>query len=283
MEENAFYSSIVAPVLLYTAAIFFTSKREKFEKTQNLKKGKWPKCVKVEGLSIDSLRLKNEVEAFGTARFSTKKKMGLKGQKSGGGAYDGWNGVPLRSWNGDDSIEGLKYMGSPGNQGFDVQDTPALFHLPYVRELISNIESKFHSKVCFTRLMRLNAKGFIAPHNDRSKEHVARDLVRMHIPVITNPNVFFEVEGECYHLSSGNFYFTDTIAIHSVLNNSDEDRLHIILDCECTLELAEAILCGERADAAKAHAKGAMKKFRAKDIQSKIDTFFNRSNLKKPA
>jgi len=238
--------------------------------------------VKVEGLSIDLLRLQNEVQAFGTARFSTKKKMGLKGQKSGG-AYDGWNGVPLRSWNGDDSIEGLKYMGSPGNQGFDVRDTPALSHLPYASELISDIERKFHCRVCFTRLMRLNAKGFIAPHNDRSKEHVGRDLMRMHIPVITNPNVFFEVEGEYYHLSSGNLYFTDTIAIHSVLNNSDEDRLHIILDCELTLELAKAILCGERADDAKPHARGAMKKFRAKDIQSKIDTFFNQSKLKKPS
>ena len=68
-----------------------------------------------------------------------------------------------------------------------------------------------------------------------------------------------------------------------MLNNSDEDRLHIILDCELTLELAKAILCGERADDAKPHARGAMKKFRAKDIQSKIDTFFNQSKLKKPS
>jgi aspartyl/asparaginyl beta-hydroxylase (cupin superfamily) len=53
---------------------------------------------------------------------------------------------------------------------------------------------------------------------------------RIHIPLITNPKVIFEVFEEKKYLEVGNWYEINNIIPHSVINDSDHDRIHAIID-----------------------------------------------------
>jgi hypothetical protein len=54
---------------------------------------------------------------------------------------------------------------------------------------------------------------------------------RTHIPIITNDNVLFEVDNEIKQLKEGEIWEIDnTNKSHSVVNNSNQDRVHLIVD-----------------------------------------------------
>jgi hypothetical protein len=53
---------------------------------------------------------------------------------------------------------------------------------------------------------------------------------RIHIPIITNKKVLFTCGNTTKHLEEGNVYEINNSIRHSVDNNSDEDRIHLIID-----------------------------------------------------
>ena len=54
---------------------------------------------------------------------------------------------------------------------------------------------------------------------------------RIHIPIITNNKVFFNVGGEKINLKKGEMWeINNSKKIHSVENNSKYDRVHLIID-----------------------------------------------------
>ena len=58
-------------------------------------------------------------------------------------------------------------------------------------------------------------------HNDNTK--------RLHIPVETNENCFLLVDSKLLHLpADGSAYTVDTTKMHTALNASKEDRIHIV-------------------------------------------------------
>lgn len=55
---------------------------------------------------------------------------------------------------------------------------------------------------------------------------------RIHIPIKTNKNVFFSVGNTVdNNLKENNIYEINNCRQHSVRNNSDENRYHLIIDC----------------------------------------------------
>ena len=53
----------------------------------------------------------------------------------------------------------------------------------------------------------------------------------MHIPIITNEKVFFQVGDEIKIFKEGEIWkINNTGKSHSVVNNSNEDRVHLIVD-----------------------------------------------------
>lgn len=68
----------------------------------------------------------------------------------------------------------------------------------------------------------------IEPHDDYGdmfeKSH------RIHIPLITNENVLFNIEEKSFHFSSGEVIEINNLKSHSVQNNSNFDRIHLIID-----------------------------------------------------
>ena len=53
---------------------------------------------------------------------------------------------------------------------------------------------------------------------------------RTHIPIITNDLVTFTIGGETKQLKEGEIWEINNINEHSVDNNSNENRIHLILD-----------------------------------------------------
>jgi aspartyl/asparaginyl beta-hydroxylase (cupin superfamily) len=70
----------------------------------------------------------------------------------------------------------------------------------------------------------------IPPHTDTG---LFFDLYsRIHIPIITNPKCLFTVDGETIHMKAGELWEINNHKKHSVENNGEEDRIHLIIDCD---------------------------------------------------
>lgn len=78
-------------------------------------------------------------------------------------------------------------------------------------------------------LVNLKANSFIDRHIDIG---TSLELCnRVHIPIITNDKVLFEVGGEEKNLREGEVWeINNAQKLHSVANNSNVDRIHLIVD-----------------------------------------------------
>jgi len=77
-------------------------------------------------------------------------------------------------------------------------------------------------------LVRLNPGGSIDPHQD--KNFSLAHSHRIHIPLITNPRVEIVVHNERRYLAEGEVVEINNRRMHSVSNDSDVARVHLLLD-----------------------------------------------------
>lgn len=114
-----------------------------------------------------------------------------------------------------------------------------------IREIIARLPCKFER----IRLMKLAAGKSLRKHNDNIDPDIEnKKIVRIHVPIRTNREVVFTMydnnedeKGEELNLKVGHFYYLDVTKPHSVSNNSNEDRYHLVVDCYVNKEL-EVIL-----------------------------------------
>lgn len=90
-----------------------------------------------------------------------------------------------------------------------------LFDIPYINSIMEE------HKLIRTRLMRMKKKTCYYWHSDATK--------RLHIPIVTHEHCFLLVDGEQFHLpATGEAYVVDTTKMHTALNASKIDRIHIV-------------------------------------------------------
>lgn len=77
-------------------------------------------------------------------------------------------------------------------------------------------------------LVRMSANSEIAEHIDNG--YSLSRVHRIHLPIVTNKNVEFFVDGHSKSLGEGELWEINNRKIHSVINKSDEDRVHFIFD-----------------------------------------------------
>lgn len=77
-------------------------------------------------------------------------------------------------------------------------------------------------------LVKLKKNTKIKPHVDSGIGLILSK--RTHIPIITNNFVTFTVNGETKNLKEGEIWEIDNQKQHSVENNSEIDRIHLIID-----------------------------------------------------
>jgi hypothetical protein len=103
--------------------------------------------------------------------------------------------------------------------------------LPYLRELISSVVDL--DRLNFVRLAKVR-NNVIIPHRDLLElgdlPDDTRNAHRVHIPLVTNDNCFFNEGNTVYRMRKGEIWFLDAAVIHSVAVLSPEDRIHLMLD-----------------------------------------------------
>ncbi len=134
--------------------------------------------------------------------------------------YSGdWSGIALRSSSGNET----DILSHPGS-GF--KDTPLLAACPYFRELISKFECEKET----IRLLRLAPGSKIKEHRDRGAGYQFGNF-RLHIVICTHENVSFIVDNGEVPMKTGECWYADFDRPHSVANNGDQERVHLIIDC----------------------------------------------------
>ena len=87
--------------------------------------------------------------------------------------------------------------------------------LKYTNEVIHSLN------IVGTRILRLYPKTCYSYHRDRTQ--------RVHIPIITNDNCFFVIEDKIKRCpANGNHYLIDTTQLHTFVNASKQERIHIV-------------------------------------------------------
>lgn len=101
----------------------------------------------------------------------------------------------------------------------------------YATGILESIIDSFNGQVTRVRLACLKAGFTIKPHVDYDPSYISR----FHIPIITNSDVSMFVQRDTHVAeytmpSDGRIYFFNSGLKHWVKNNSDQDRLHLIID-----------------------------------------------------
>lgn len=100
------------------------------------------------------------------------------------------------------------------------------------REQLNNIysvlEEKYDGKVVRAELISMDKRTSIPRHTDKGDMLVT--CRRLHIPIITNDDIWFSVLSKRINMKEGVCYEINNLAAHSVENNSDIDRVHLIVD-----------------------------------------------------
>jgi hypothetical protein len=153
--------------------------------------------------NFDAERLTQEVLAFDDSEWMPHPQ-GHKGNMA----------LPLISLNGEmnDGCNG------------PMQATEKLERAPYMKQVLASFDEVFGR----SRLMGLAAKCAVPQHFDAIYHWHNR--VRIHIPIITDPQVLFYCGDTHVHMAAGETWIFDSWRKHRVENASDRNRVHLVID-----------------------------------------------------
>lgn len=141
-------------------------------------------------------------------------------------------GLPASAWmahpnrmTGNSAVALISRNGGD-NDDFDgsMAETPHSEASPYIRQVLAS----FGEVLGRSRLMRLAAGTEVEAHVDFNYHWYTR--LRIHIPVITNPGVIFHCADQSVHMKAGECWIFDSWRRHRVMNDSTEDRVHLVID-----------------------------------------------------
>lgn len=154
-------------------------------------------------LAFDVERLKKELSGFAHSAWQEHPS-----------DYKGNLAIPLISVNGEinDDFAGPMRM------------TEHLQKAPYMQQVIAAFKS-----VCSrSRLMRLEGKHVVPQHSDINYHWWSR--VRIHVPIVTTPDVIFHCGDQQVHMAPGEAWIFDAWKMHHVVNSSGSTRVHLVID-----------------------------------------------------
>lgn len=155
-------------------------------------------------LRFDAKRLQQEVAQFGPDDW-VPHPQGFKGNDA----------LLLIAANGNPSDDALKGPMLP---------TPHLKKCPYLQQVLASFSTIFGR----TRLMRIADRANVQRHMDAN--YYWHQRVRVHVPIMTNPNVRFHCGDQSVHMGEGESWIFDTWKQHKVENPSEFTRIHLVAD-----------------------------------------------------
>lgn len=121
-------------------------------------------------------------------------------------------------------------------------DTELMEKCSYFREIVNMFECDKET----IRLLRLAPGSMIKEHTDRGEAYEYGNF-RIHIPVSTDENVFFTIDGHKLNMAAGECWYASFHLPHSVQHNGTKDRIHLVLDL-CRNEWSDKLFAGSGYD-----------------------------------
>lgn len=132
-----------------------------------------------------------------------------------------WTGIALYSMGGKDSV----FPSSPGMDRY--QETERLRRTPYFKKILDELECPKE----VVRILFLPPGGHIKNHFDFHTSFQF-GLLRLHIPILTHPDVAFIIDGQRMSWKAGELWYGDFSRVHSVKNDSQMVRVHVVIDVQ---------------------------------------------------
>ncbi len=135
--------------------------------------------------------------------------------------YSGkWTSIALMSKGGNSTN-----INAFSNSKEDFVPTDALDSCDYFKEILDGF---LFEKVA-VRLLNLGSGAEIKPHTDHCLGY-EDGMFRLHIPIITNPDVEFILDNKRLIMREGECWYLNANFIHSVKNGGKNDRIHLVID-----------------------------------------------------
>lgn len=139
------------------------------------------------------------------------------------GGYTGnWNAVSLYAVDGNE-----RNIFAHQLENASISETPLMKECTYFREVLDG----FKFPILSVRLLRLEVGAEIKPHTDHELGYEDGQF-RLHIPIVTNPDIEFILDGERLTMLPGECWYTNVNFVHSVANRGTIDRVHLVIDGE---------------------------------------------------
>ena len=160
---------------------------------------------------------------------------------------DDWTAISLRGY-GPTPLDILKpnVIKSGVDTGAKLQYTSLSENMWF--EIINRVLEKIPSTFERVRFMKIKANSSIGKHSDKIDKEFGLDdgnIVRFHVPIRTNDQVEFcywnGKEKSVNYLEEGHYYYLDARAPHAVINNSDVDRIHLVIDVYVNAEIRKLL------------------------------------------
>lgn len=136
--------------------------------------------------------------------------------------YEGdWSGAALRSVDGTPN----RLYPDPTASG-RYADTRLRDRLPRLSAALD----AFRCELLAARLLRLGPGSRIREHRDHNLS-LSDGEARIHVPVLTSPEVRFTLDGEVVGMAPGEAWYLDLNLPHRVENPGTGDRVHLVVDC----------------------------------------------------
>jgi len=135
--------------------------------------------------------------------------------------YSGkWTSIALMSKSGkSNDIYAL-----PNNEK-PITNTEILDSCDYFKTVLDG----FQFEKTAVRLLQLSVGAEVKPHSDHCLGY-EDGFFRLHIPIITNKEVEFILDGNRVIMNEGECWYIDANFIHSVANRGTIDRIHLVID-----------------------------------------------------
>ena len=132
-----------------------------------------------------------------------------------------WTGIALYSMGGKQST-------FPSAAGTDLyQETEELQRAPYFKQVLDDLRCPKE----VVRILFLPPEGHIKDHFDFHTSFQF-GLLRLHIPIVTHPDVVFFIDGQRMTWKPGELWYGDFSKVHSIKNNSSVVRVHMVIDVQ---------------------------------------------------
>jgi quercetin dioxygenase-like cupin family protein len=166
---------------------------------------KFPIVFDTERLKIDVQKVlkQNWVDHYNTNDYSGK-----------------WTSIALMSQGGkSDAIYALPNSNEP------IINTEVLDSCDYFKAILDG----FLFEKTAVRLLQLAVGAEIKPHSDHCLGYEDGSF-RLHIPIITNSEVEFILDGNRIIMNEGECWYIDANFVHSVANRGTNNRIHLVID-----------------------------------------------------